>query len=56
VLAHPGYLDEALDTVGTQIDTAVAPFQEALTRPDTIQVVNMRAAEVLIAELGEGGA
>ncbi len=52
VLAHLDYLDEAIDTVSTQIDTLIAPFAAELARLDTIPGVNKRTAEVLIAELG----
>jgi transposase len=52
LLAHLDYLDEAIETVSTQIEGAMAPFAEALARLDTIRGVNQRTAEVLIAELG----
>jgi transposase len=52
LLAHLDYLDEAIETVSTQIDGAMAPFAEQLARLDTIRGVNKRTAEVLIAELG----
>jgi transposase len=52
LLAHLDYLDEAIETVSTQIDTALAPFAEELARLDTIRGVNKRTAEVLLAELG----
>jgi transposase len=52
LLAHLDYLDEAVDTVSAQIDTAIAPFHEELARLDTIHGVNTRTAEVLIATLG----
>ena len=41
-----------MDTVSAQLDTAMAPFQEARARVDTIHGVNTRPAELLIAELG----
>jgi transposase len=50
--AHLDYLDEAVDTVSAQIDTVLAPFNEALAHLDTIPGVNTRTAELLIAELG----
>src|SRR5262245_8803072 len=52
LLAHLDYLDEAIATVGSQIDVAMAPFADELARLDTIPGVNQRTAEVLIAELG----
>jgi transposase len=52
LLAHLAYLDEAIETVSTQIDAVMAPFAEQLARLDTIRGVNQRTAEVLIAELG----
>src|SRR5262249_28821919 len=50
--SHVDDLDEAIETVRTQIDGAMAPFAELLGRLDTIRGVNKRTAEVLIAELG----
>jgi transposase len=44
-------LDEAIETISTQIDDVMAPFAEELARLDTIRGVNKRTAEVLIAEL-----
>jgi transposase len=52
LLAHLDDLDEAIETVSTQIDGVMAPFAEPLARLDTIRGVNKRTAEVLIAELG----
>ncbi len=52
LLAHLDYLDETVDAVSAQIDTAMGPFHEELARLDTIHGVNKRTAEVLIAELG----
>jgi transposase IS116/IS110/IS902 family protein len=52
LLAHLDYLDEAIETVSSQIDTVIAPFAEELARLDTIHGVNQRTAEVLIAEIG----
>lgn len=52
LLAHLDYLDESIETVSAQIDTAMAPFQEELARLDTIHGVNKRTAEVIVAELG----
>jgi transposase len=52
LLAHLDDLDEAIETVSTQIDAVMAPFAEPLARLDTIRGVNKRTAEVLIAEFG----
>jgi transposase len=52
LLAHLDDLDEAIETVSTQIDAAMTPFAEELARLDTIRGVNTRTAEVLLAELG----
>ena len=52
LLAHLDYLDEAIATVGGQLDVIMAPFADELARLDTIPGVNQRTAEVLIAELG----
>jgi transposase len=52
LLAHLDDLDEAIETVSSQIDTVIVPFAEALARLDTIHGVNQRTAEVLIAEIG----
>jgi transposase len=45
LLAHLDYLDEAIATVSTHIDPAIAPFHEALARLDTIHGVRQRALD-----------
>jgi transposase len=52
LLAHLDYLDEAIATVGSQIDVVMALFADDLAYLDTIPGVNQRTAKVLIAELG----
>jgi transposase len=52
LLAHLDYLDEAIGTLSTQIEMAIAPFAEMVTRLDSIPGVSHRTAEVLIAEIG----
>jgi transposase len=52
LLAHLDYLDEAIATLSTQIEVAIAPFAVMVTRLDSIPGVSQRTAEVLIAEIG----
>lgn len=52
LLAHLDYLDEAIGTLSTQIEEALAPFAAAARRLDSIPGVSQRTAEVLIAEMG----
>jgi len=52
LLAHLDYLEEAVGTLGGEIERLLAPFAAALERLDSIPGVNQRTAEVIIAELG----
>lgn len=52
LLAHLDYLDEAILTMGTQVEEQLRPFGAALIRLRTIPGVGKRMSEVLIAELG----
>ena len=52
LLAHLDYLDEAIATLSTEIESHLAPFADQLTRLDSIPGINRRPAEVIIAELG----
>src|SRR2546425_543557 len=52
LLAHLDYLDEAIGILSGQVETAIAPFADALTRLDSIPGINQRTAEVIIAEIG----
>jgi len=52
LLAHVDYLDEAITTVGTEVDARLAPFATALAQLDTIPGVGTRTAEVIVAEIG----
>ncbi len=52
LLAHLDYLDEAIATLSTEIESHLAPFADQLTRLDSIPGINRRTAEVIIAELG----
>ena len=51
-LGHLDYLDEAIATLCGQIDEALRPFEETLTRLDKIPGIGRRTAEVLLAEVG----
>ncbi len=51
-LAHLEYIDEAIERLGGEIATMVAPFARAIDLLDTIPGVNRRSAEVLVAECG----
>jgi len=52
LLAHLDYLEEAIDTLSERIEEVIAPFAAELARLDTMDGVNRRTAEGLIAELG----
>lgn len=52
LLAHLDYLEEAVESLSARIAEAIAPFAAELARLDTIDGVNRRTAEGLIAELG----
>ena len=52
LLAHLDYLDEAIATLSTELESRLAPFAEQLTRLDSIPGINRRTAEVIIAEIG----
>lgn len=52
LLAHLDYLDEALETLTTQIEQVLSPFANDAARLDAIPGVGPRTAEILIAEIG----
>jgi|RhiMethySRZTD1v2_1073278.scaffolds.fasta_scaffold368066_2 transposase len=52
LLAHLDYLDEAIATLSTELESHLAPYSEQLTRLDSIPGINRRTAEVIIAEIG----
>ncbi len=52
LLDHLDYLDEAIATLGTEIESRLAPFADQLSRLDSIPGINRRTAEVIIAEIG----
>lgn len=52
LLAHLEYIDEAIATLSTEIESRLAPFADQLTRLDSIPGINRRTAEVIIAEVG----
>ena len=51
-MAHLDYLEEAIATLSTEIESRLAPFADQLTRLDSIPGINRRTAEVIIAEVG----
>jgi transposase len=51
-LAHIDYLDEAIARVSTEIAERLRPFEDALTRLETIPGVGRRGAEIILAEIG----
>jgi transposase len=51
-LAHLDYLDEAITGVSAEIAERLRPFDDALTRLQTIPGVGRRGAEILVAEIG----
>jgi transposase len=51
-LAHLDYLEEAIARVSAEIAERLRPFEDALTRLQTIPGVGRRGAEILLAEIG----
>jgi transposase len=51
-LAHLDYLDDAIETVSTEVERLLLPFAAPLRRLDTIPGINARTAQVVIAEIG----
>jgi transposase len=51
-LAHLDYLDDAITRVSAEIAERLRPFDDVLTRLQTIPGVGRRGAEILLAELG----
>ncbi len=51
-LAHIDFLEVAIDRVSAEIAEQLRPFEEAISRLDTIPGVGRRIAEVLLAEIG----
>jgi transposase len=45
-------LDRAINSVTTQVESEIAPFQAIVDRLDTIPGVNKRVAQVIVAEVG----
>ncbi len=52
LLAHVDYLDEAITTVSTEVETRLVPFASELAHLDTVHGIATRTAEVIIAEIG----
>ena len=52
LLADLDHFDEAIETLSTQIEAALAPFARERTRLDAIPGIGPRTAEVLLAECG----
>jgi transposase len=51
-LAHIDYLDEAITRVSAEIAERLRPFEDELTRVETIPGVGHRGAEIILAEIG----
>lgn len=51
-LAHIDYLDAAIERVSAEVAERLHPFDETLTRLETIPGVGRRGAEIVAAELG----
>jgi transposase len=51
-LAHIDYLDAAIERVSAELAERLHPFDETLTRLETIPGVGRRVAEIVAAELG----
>jgi len=52
MLRHIEYLDEAIETLSTEIERVTAPFADRVVLLDTIPGVDRRTAELLLAEIG----
>jgi transposase len=52
-LDHLEYLERAISALDTEVDRVMVPFQRARDRLDTITGVGKRAAECIIAEIGD---
>lgn len=51
-LSHIDYLEEAIERLGQEIEERLGPFEQALTRLDTIPGINQRIAQIILAEVG----
>lgn len=51
-LAHIDFLDESIEQVSVQVRERMRPFDEALSRLETVPGLGRRTAEVLVAEIG----
>ena len=51
-LAHIDFLEATIDRVSAEIGERLRPFEEAISRLDTIPGVGRRVAEVLLTEIG----
>jgi transposase len=52
LLEHVDYLDEAIARVSQEVAERMRPFEDAITRLDTIPGINRRVAEDILAEIG----
>lgn len=52
ILVHFDHIEEMIERLSERIAELIAPFAEELARLDTIQGVDRRTAEVVIAEIG----
>jgi transposase len=52
-LDHIDYLERAISALDTEVDRVMVPFNRARDRLDTITGVGKRAAECIIAEIGD---
>jgi transposase len=53
ILAHLDYLDEAIDRLTEEVGRLIAPFGETVVLLKTIPGVEQRAAEAIVAEIGD---
>lgn len=51
-LSHIDFLDEQIAKLDAELDEQLRPFQAELTRWDQIPGINLRVAQVLLAEIG----
>ena len=52
ILAHIDYLDESIARLSGEIERVIIPFSEEVALLETIPGVDLRTAEILIAEIG----
>lgn len=52
LLAHIDYLDESIERLSNDVRSMIAPFARSVEHLDTIPGIDVRTAEVILAEIG----